>query len=125
MLLFYLRLSLHSPLSLPASMSLADLFPPGTDLCQLPSGYPPEGQTPNFVNPPSQRDLTIGLSVSLTAPATVFTLGRLYGNARKKLTWLDGKSSLWKRWIFLTIFPRPCCPRDCLQYRGRGYHDSL
>ncbi|KAI1498629.1 hypothetical protein F5X99DRAFT_317494 [Biscogniauxia marginata] len=74
--------------------SLADLFPPGTDLCQLPSGNPPAGQSPNF-HDPGLRSLTISISVILTTIAVVFGLGRLYVNLQR-FAWSD-------LFVFITI----------------------
>ncbi|KAI1151988.1 hypothetical protein F4825DRAFT_421127 [Nemania diffusa] len=65
----------------------AGLFPPGTDLCQVPSGQPPAGQLPDF-NTPGLKPLVISLSVILTTIAVVFGLGRLFVNLRK-LRWSD------------------------------------
>ncbi|KAJ2996333.1 hypothetical protein NUW58_g1005 [Xylaria curta] len=62
--------------------SLADLFPPGTDLCQLPSGSPPLGQAPDF-DDVGLRSLTIAFSVILTTIAITFALGRLFANHKK------------------------------------------
>ncbi|KAI0147061.1 hypothetical protein GGR57DRAFT_477777 [Xylariaceae sp. FL1272] len=65
----------------------ADLFPPGTDICQVPSGQPPSGQVPNF-DAEGLRPLVISLSVIFTTVAIVFGLGRLFVNLRK-LQWSD------------------------------------
>ncbi|KAI1266268.1 hypothetical protein F5Y18DRAFT_25071 [Xylariaceae sp. FL1019] len=65
----------------------ADLFPPGTDLCQVPSGQPPAGHVPNF-EAEGLRPLIISLSVIFTTIAVVFGLGRLFVNLRK-LQWSD------------------------------------
>lgn len=61
--------------------SLSDLFPPGTDLCALPSGLSPDG-TYNFSDT-GLRTLTISFSVILTTLAVIIGLGRLYANFRK------------------------------------------
>ncbi|KAI1746683.1 hypothetical protein F4782DRAFT_523817 [Xylaria castorea] len=65
----------------------ASLFPPGTDLCQVPSGQPPAGQVPDF-GAQGLQPLVIALSVILTTIAVVFGLGRLFVNLRK-LQWSD------------------------------------
>ncbi|KAI1130425.1 hypothetical protein F5Y10DRAFT_263118 [Nemania abortiva] len=62
--------------------ALAGLFPPGTDLCQIPIGVPPHGQAPDF-NDVGLRSLTIAFSVILTAIAITFAFGRLCANIRK------------------------------------------
>ncbi|KAI1110850.1 hypothetical protein F5Y14DRAFT_336819 [Nemania sp. NC0429] len=62
--------------------SVADLFPPGTDLCQIPIGIPPDGQGPDF-NDVGLTSLTISFTVILTAIAIVFAFGRLVANIRK------------------------------------------
>ncbi|KAI1160128.1 hypothetical protein F5B18DRAFT_541720 [Nemania serpens] len=62
--------------------SVANLFPPGTDLCQIPIGVPPNGQAPDF-DDVGLRSLTIAFSVILTAIAIAFAFGRLVANARK------------------------------------------
>ncbi|KAI0423476.1 hypothetical protein F5Y09DRAFT_241116 [Xylaria sp. FL1042] len=68
-------------------VTIADLFPPGTDLCQLPSGAPPNGQLSNFSDP-GLKSVIITISVILTTIATTFGLGRLFINL-KRLTWTD------------------------------------
>ncbi|KAI1130988.1 hypothetical protein F5Y10DRAFT_234394 [Nemania abortiva] len=65
----------------------AGLFPPGTDICQVPSGQPPEGQVPNF-SAQGLRPLVISLGLIFTITAVVFGLGRLFVN-RRKLQWSD------------------------------------
>ncbi|KAI1432772.1 hypothetical protein GGR50DRAFT_561892 [Xylaria sp. CBS 124048] len=62
--------------------SLADLLPPGTDLCQIPSGMPPAGQFPNF-NDPGLKSLTIAFAIIPTVIAVTLATGRLIGNIRK------------------------------------------
>ncbi|KEY73683.1 hypothetical protein S7711_07729 [Stachybotrys chartarum IBT 7711] len=62
--------------------SLADLFPPGTDLCQIPVGQPPQGQVVDF-NDPGLRDVTIAVGVISTSAAVFLGVGRLYANLRK------------------------------------------
>ncbi|KAI0196597.1 hypothetical protein EV127DRAFT_466139 [Xylaria flabelliformis] len=70
------------------SSPYAGLFPPGTDLCQVPSGKPPvEGQLPDF-GAQGLRPLVVSLSVIFTTIAVVFGLGRLFNNLRK-LQWSD------------------------------------
>lgn len=67
--------------------AIPDLFPPGTEICQLPSGTPPNGQVPNF-DDPGLKAVTISISVILTTITVVISLGRLHNNLRK-LTWTD------------------------------------
>ncbi|KAI0904775.1 hypothetical protein F4823DRAFT_174883 [Ustulina deusta] len=67
--------------------TIADLFPPDTEICQLPSGTPPNGQLPNF-DDPGLKAVTISISVILTTITVVISLGRLHTNLRK-LTWTD------------------------------------
>ncbi|KAI1177769.1 hypothetical protein F4777DRAFT_540284 [Nemania sp. FL0916] len=62
--------------------ALAGIFPPGTDLCQIPIGVPPDGQKPDF-NDVGLKSLTISFSVILTTIAIAFALGRLFANIRK------------------------------------------
>ncbi|KFA68082.1 hypothetical protein S40285_02572 [Stachybotrys chlorohalonatus IBT 40285] len=62
--------------------SLADLFPPGTDLCQIPAGQPPRGEVVDF-NDPGLRDVTIAVGVISTSAAVFLGVGRLYANLRK------------------------------------------
>lgn len=71
-------------------MSVASLFPPGTDLCQIAMASPPEGRVSNLDDPPLLRTEMITLTVSLTSLATIFVYGRLYANI-KKLSWSDGE----------------------------------
>lgn len=66
--------------------SLSDLFPPGTDLCTIPSGTSPDGKIDFSVT--GLRSLTISLVVILTTLAVIFGLSRLYTNFRK-YTWSD------------------------------------
>lgn len=64
-------------------MKLADLFPPGADLCRIPSGVPPAGQVSNLKDPPTLRVLITVFGITFTAWATVFAFGRFYANIRK------------------------------------------
>ncbi|KAI1465379.1 uncharacterized protein F4812DRAFT_438491 [Daldinia caldariorum] len=59
-----------------------DALPPGTDLCQLPTGNPPPGQSSDLTSS-DLKSLTISLSVILATIAVIFGLGRLYVNIRK------------------------------------------
>ncbi|KAI1359765.1 hypothetical protein F5Y08DRAFT_68890 [Xylaria arbuscula] len=65
----------------------ADLFPPGTDICQVPSAQPPAGQLSDFENQ-GLKPVIVSLSVIFTTIAVVFGLGRLFVNLRK-LQWSD------------------------------------
>ncbi|KAI1149341.1 hypothetical protein F4825DRAFT_453573 [Nemania diffusa] len=51
--------------------SVVALFPPGTDLCQIPIGVAPHGQAPSF-NDAGLKYLTISLSVILNAISITF-----------------------------------------------------
>lgn len=64
------------------------LFPPGTDLCTIPAGQAPAGETYNFVDPPSLSAAVIAIGVIMSVWSTVFTCGRLYAN-RKQLALAD------------------------------------
>ncbi|KAI1324710.1 hypothetical protein F5Y16DRAFT_380143 [Xylariaceae sp. FL0255] len=72
------------------SSPYAALFPPGTDICQVPSGSPPAGQVVNF-NAQGLRPLVIALGVILTTIAVMFGLGRLFVNLvnLRKRQWSD------------------------------------
>lgn len=60
----------------------------GLDLCLFPAGTPPDGQLPNFENPPTYAPTVIAVSVVVLFFAALFTGCRLLAN-RKKLTWGD------------------------------------
>ncbi|KAK6949237.1 hypothetical protein Daesc_009311 [Daldinia eschscholtzii] len=62
--------------------SSSDALPPGTDLCQVPTGIAPPGQSSDL-NSTDLKSLTISLSLILTTIAVIFGLGRLYVNFRK------------------------------------------
>ncbi|KAI1298853.1 hypothetical protein F5Y03DRAFT_367229 [Xylaria venustula] len=62
----------------PHSEPIMDLIPPGTNLSGVPAGIPPQGVTPNFVDPPS-RAWAARVSVYTSVPAmVVFFVLRLY-----------------------------------------------
>lgn len=63
-------------------MSLEDIGK-FVDLCQFPAQTPPNGTLSNFDNPKSLQSTTIGLGVTTTALAAIFTIGRIYVNWRK------------------------------------------
>ncbi|KAI0446708.1 hypothetical protein F4803DRAFT_577163 [Xylaria telfairii] len=67
-------------------MSFADI-PPGTDLCQIPLGPPPGGQSIDFNNT-DLKALSIGVTIPTTVLAAVFVFARLYTNFRKP-QWSD------------------------------------
>ncbi|KAI2769587.1 hypothetical protein F4815DRAFT_439012 [Daldinia loculata] len=62
--------------------SPSNQLPPETDLCKIPTGIPPPGQSSDLDNA-DLKSLTISLGVILTTIAVVFSLGRLYVNFRK------------------------------------------
>ncbi|KAI0441720.1 hypothetical protein F4803DRAFT_407961 [Xylaria telfairii] len=67
-------------------MSFADI-PPETDLCQLPSGPAPDGETVDFTQT-DLKDLGVGVTTTLTVITTIFVASRLYSNFRR-LGWSD------------------------------------
>ncbi|KAK4236589.1 hypothetical protein C8A03DRAFT_16781 [Achaetomium macrosporum] len=67
---------------------MASQLPPGTDLCAIPAGAPPEGQVPNLVNPDNLHASLIAVPAVMTAWSLIFTTARLYTNKRK-LGWAD------------------------------------
>lgn len=87
-------------------MSVASLFPPGTDLCQIAMASPQEGQVSNLDDPPLLRTEMITLTVVLTSLTTIFVSGRLHANI-KKLSWSDGE-------------PPGLFPSNVLDARWRG-----
>ncbi|OTB17305.1 hypothetical protein K445DRAFT_20655 [Daldinia sp. EC12] len=62
--------------------SSLDALPPGADLCRVPTGIAPPGQSSDL-NSTDLKSLTISLSIILTTIAVIFGLGRLYVNFRK------------------------------------------
>ncbi|KAI9158141.1 hypothetical protein HJFPF1_06131 [Paramyrothecium foliicola] len=63
----------------PNPGSMADLFPPGTDLCLIPAR--PTDRT-NFDNK-GLRDAAIAVAIPLVVTVSILTFGRLYTNTRK------------------------------------------
>lgn len=57
--------------------TMASPLPPGTGLCAIPAAAPPAGTAPPLT------PAMITVSALMTAWSTVFTVGRLYNNARK------------------------------------------
>lgn len=55
----------------------------GIDLCQFPSGAPPDGEQSNFVDPPTLAAATWGIAISMTVWALLFSMARIYVNFRK------------------------------------------
>lgn len=62
-------------------MSLAQL-PPGTDLSIIPLAPNPNGDPPNFVDPPSQEKISLGVGISLMILALFALALRLVSNLR-------------------------------------------
>ncbi|KAK3317337.1 hypothetical protein B0T19DRAFT_405038 [Cercophora scortea] len=60
-----------------------DSLPPGYDLCAIPAGPPPAGQTSNLVNPTSLAEVTIAICVITTAAAVFFAVARMFVNWHK------------------------------------------
>ncbi|KAK3689097.1 hypothetical protein B0T22DRAFT_377891 [Podospora appendiculata] len=60
-----------------------DQLPPGFDLCAIPAGAPPAGETSNLVDPTSLAEVTIALCVITTALAVFFALARIFVNWHK------------------------------------------
>ncbi|KAJ6444955.1 hypothetical protein O9K51_03357 [Purpureocillium lavendulum] len=63
-------------------------LPPGTDLCKVPAGVPPEGHMPQFDADAPLATATIAVATVLTAISLFFTAGRIFVNIRK-LKWAD------------------------------------
>ncbi|KAI1390247.1 uncharacterized protein F4822DRAFT_428586 [Hypoxylon trugodes] len=53
------------------------------DNCSIPDADPPDGITPNFINPPTMAPTLISIAVVLNVWATVFVVARLYANRFK------------------------------------------
>ncbi|TGJ78260.1 hypothetical protein E0Z10_g10498 [Xylaria hypoxylon] len=62
---------------------MASQIPPGADLCLLPSGPPPDGVMPNFVDPIDLSKQTLILSILLTVISSIFVTGRIIAHWRK------------------------------------------
>ncbi len=62
---------------------MASQLPPGTDLCAIPAGAPPDGQLPNLVDPETLETSLVVVSSVMTAWAALFTAARIYTNKRK------------------------------------------
>ncbi|KAI0196387.1 hypothetical protein F4808DRAFT_439918 [Astrocystis sublimbata] len=60
-------------------------WPPGTDLCDIPSGTPPEGVIPNFENPETLVSVLISVPILLEVILVVFTACRIFANKRNLL----------------------------------------
>ncbi|KAK4241545.1 hypothetical protein C8A03DRAFT_12189 [Achaetomium macrosporum] len=65
---------------------MADLS--GIDLCSIRVGMPPEGEVPNFADPPSLVPTIIPVCTVMMTLALLVTAGRLFVN-RKQLGWSD------------------------------------
>lgn len=57
-------------------------IPPGTDLSTVPLAPNPNGNLPNFVNPPSQADTVLGVGLPLVIISTFVVAVRLATNFR-------------------------------------------
>jgi hypothetical protein len=68
-------------------------FPPDTDLMSLPMAINPNGDPPNFINPPSLKNTMLGLGVALIAISGPMLILRLIANWRhsKRLYMDDSK----------------------------------
>ncbi|KAI1736455.1 hypothetical protein F4680DRAFT_469091 [Xylaria scruposa] len=60
-------------------------LPPGTDLCSVPAGTPPPGETYNLTNPYSLAPTMIAVSTVVTSWAFLFVVIRIWNNRRKLL----------------------------------------
>ncbi|KAF3764307.1 hypothetical protein M406DRAFT_42629 [Cryphonectria parasitica EP155] len=70
-------------------MMSSHLVFPRVDLCTVPSGAPPAGQTSNFKDPPTLAPLVISIATITIVWACIFVIVRLWANI-KRLTWSDG-----------------------------------
>ena len=52
-------------------------IPPGTDLSTIPLSANPNGDPPNFLNPPSQGNTVIGVGVPMIFISTICVVIRL------------------------------------------------
>ena len=52
--------------------------PPGIPLSQIPSGPPPKGVVPNFIDPPSREGLVIWVCAVITPLMLFFVTTRVY-----------------------------------------------
>ena len=59
---------------------MASQIPPGVDLCAIPAGVPPDGVTPNLVNPVNLSVETLAVGAVFTALSTLFLVLRLIAN---------------------------------------------
>ena len=57
-----------------------DLIPPGTDLSTIPLGQNPNGQPPNFTNPPNQEWLVLCVGLPLIITSCMFVALRVATN---------------------------------------------
>jgi hypothetical protein len=57
---------------------------PGVDLCLVAAGVAPDGQLPNFVDPPSLQPAVIAITTVMLTLAFLVLAGRLFVN-RKSL----------------------------------------
>ena len=67
-------------------------LPPGTDLSKIPSGKPPPGVEPNFINPVSRAyELRVACG-TITAITVIFVSLRMYGKifVVRSISWEDG-----------------------------------
>ena len=56
------------------------VIPPGTDLSTVPLAPNPNGDPPNFINPPSQAGITLGVAPPLIIISTIVVAVRLVTN---------------------------------------------
>ena len=67
---------------------MAAAIPPGADLSKIPSGVNPNGDPPNFTNPPNQENLVLAVGLPLVIISVVCVALRVTANlsiARKLL----------------------------------------
>ena len=57
-------------------------LPPGVDLSTIPIAPNPNGDPPNFIDPPNQEALVLAAGVPLVATACVFVTVRVFSNLR-------------------------------------------
>lgn len=59
---------------------------PSVDLNQIPASAPPDGVTPNFVNPPNQNYQIYSINIALCLTGTAVLILRLYTRGKLQKT---------------------------------------
>ncbi len=75
---------------------MAFQIPPGVDPATIPLSTPPDGQLPNFVDPPSQIANVLGTGISFGLISLIFVALRIFNNisVAKRLAVDDCECSL-------------------------------